>query len=143
MKCLQFISKLSNGGGSLLGSGQSYRWSKIGHKLIIVKVSFWVYGDSFCLFLYTFEIFHKQSLKKKSNMLKKHIFLTYISFCIWPPLLAKMEKNRGHIYLTPETNIHTHTCPTTTTNNSNNDNIRKLGLRKQKTMIFEIWETNA
>lgn len=67
-------------------------------------------------------------------------FLTYISFCMWPPLLAKMEKNRGHRYLTPETNTHTHTCPITTTNNSNIDNIRKLDLRKQKTVISEIWE---
>lgn len=54
-----------------------------------------------------------------------------------------MEKSRGHRYLTPVTNTHTHTWPITTTNNSNNDNIRKLDLRRQKTVISEIWETNA
>lgn len=58
-------------------------------------------------------------------------------------LSSQDGKKRSHIYLTPETNIHTHTCPITTTNNSNNDNIRKMDLRKQKTMIFEIWEINA
>lgn len=47
-------------------------------------------------------------------------FLTYISFCIWSSLLAKMEKSRGHRYLTPVTNTHTHThgpspLPTTAT----------------------------